>query len=106
MLDSEDKYEVVTIYLEVTKDTTGILSDCMSISFTNQGTTDAYIRPDTSGGSYLRMSPGQERSYSLVSPNIKYRSKFDVVFKTVSGSNAVLIEKEYVEKIKTNKNCR
>lgn len=93
-----EKFIVTHIISNLSQNTKGIVSDCMSISFRNQGSSTVSVSPDTSGGSVIILLPGEERNYSLTSPYMSYQAKYDIEFKE-NGSHNLLIEKEYAEKI-------
>lgn len=93
------EYEIINILTNVNKDTTNIKTNCMTMTLRNQGTTTVHVYPDTSGGSYIILKPGQERSYSSLSPTIRYVARWSAVFQG-SGTNNLLIEQEVVQPVK------
>lgn len=92
-------YEIINILTIVSKDATGIKTNCMTMTLRNQGTTTVHVFPDTSGGSYIILKPGQERSYSSLSPKIQYKARWSCEFQG-AGTNNLLIEQEIVQPVK------
>lgn len=90
---SEVKYEIQPIMFAVSQ-TQEVDTDCMTITFRNQGTEDAFIQPDSSQGGKLKLEQGQERTYGILDPSIKYTGKFKVTFGAVGGTKELLVEKE------------
>jgi len=92
-------FEVTSRMMSISEDTKDIVSDCMAIAFRNQGETTVEISVDSSGGAAVVLKSGEERNYSLIAPNMKYKGRYSVKFIGV-GKNNLLVEKEYVQEIK------
>jgi hypothetical protein len=89
------KYKVITLP-QVVRGADKITSNCMTISFRNQGTTDAHITPENSGGAVLKLKPNESRTYGVFNPEMEYTGRFDVEF-SGAGTGELYIEKERVE---------
>ncbi|MFA5670481.1 MAG: hypothetical protein WC967_14675 [Balneolaceae bacterium] len=99
MFQLDKEYELINIMTNVSKNTIGIITNCMTTTFRNQGTTTVHVYPETSGGSYIILKPGQERTYGSIFPNVKYTAKWNCEFQG-SGTNNLLIEQEIVQPVK------